>query len=144
MTHSELVERAVRWLRNSRGCEVVESGFCASCSCEIVDAIGWQRKGESIVIECKTCLSDLYADRYKPHMRSGISLGRWRYYLVPKGLCSADEIPGEHGLLWCYPRQIRTVKPAEGRGHDVESLMRECTAIWTVARRARQKIEAEG
>lgn len=66
MTHDELCERAIRWLRGTRRCNPVFSR-CASCA-EIPDAIGWSSSFSwegSTVVECKTSLSDFYADQKK-------------------------------------------------------------------------------
>lgn len=65
-THSQLVERAVRWLYGTKKCNVVLSGI-ASCS-EVPDAIGWSNSYKihgSIVVECKTSVSDLHRDKKK-------------------------------------------------------------------------------
>lgn len=110
MTHVELVERAVRWLWGTKRCNVVLSEN-ASCS-EVPDAIGWSTAGSwrgSIVVECKTSLSDFHADKKKygeyHHPEHGYRypakrisakeaaelnyvlnqterMGRWRYYLT--------------------------------------------------------------
>ena len=56
-THAELVVKATRCLKSQR-CTVVfaECGAAYSLG-EIPDAIGWNYWGESIMVECKTPLS---------------------------------------------------------------------------------------
>lgn len=66
MNHGELCQRAIRWLRGTRRCSPVYSN-CASCA-EVPDAIGWSSAchwSGSTVIECKTSVSDFYADQKK-------------------------------------------------------------------------------
>ena len=75
MTHDELCERGKRWLSGTRRCNPVFSR-CASCA-EIPDAIGWSSDG-STVIECKTSLSDFYADKKKRFMWQHPEHENWR------------------------------------------------------------------
>ena len=94
MTHAELVERAVRWLRNTQRCGLVLSEFVSS-SPEIPDAIGWKSHPMSILVECKTSVSDFYADKKKPGRIAetrGAGIGRLRYYMTPPGLLSVGMI----------------------------------------------------
>lgn len=120
MTHDELVERAVRWLKNSavypavrkdfdletddegnfvyveKGrqivntrvrCPLVLSEIHTSTS-ETPDAIGFFQGGScSILIECKTSVSDFYSDRSKPFRKQPeLGMGNFRWYMTPKGL----------------------------------------------------------
>ena len=65
-THEDLCARACRWLSGTRQCRPVFSNI-ASCS-EIPDAIGWSSRygwEGSTVVECKTSVSDFYADKKK-------------------------------------------------------------------------------
>ena len=105
MTHEQLIERAVRWLKG-HGCYFVLSGGEAYCSVgECADAIGWEFRG-SILIECKTTRADYFADRRKPWRRA-CGLGMWRYYLAPAGVIPPAKLPACWGLLECHPKQIR-------------------------------------
>jgi len=81
MTHDDLVEIARNWLWNAKKgpegtgwkhvpCKVVLTELVSGM--EIPDAIGWH-SGRSILIECKTSVSDFKADakklfRYAPEM----------------------------------------------------------------------------
>jgi len=73
-THKELVQRASKWLQNSASCPVVL--YEARGAYEIPDAIGWKAHGnQSIVIECKTSISDFKKDQEK-RARKVKSMGR--------------------------------------------------------------------
>ena len=67
VTHAELVERAVRWLRGTMGCGVVLCERDAGVG-EIPDAIGWRlRDVASHLVECKVTRADFFADLKKQH-----------------------------------------------------------------------------
>ena len=63
MTHAELVQRAGRWLRNTQKCKLVILEPKPWNCHEHVDAIGWTPFGDSIVVECKTSVADLWVTR---------------------------------------------------------------------------------
>ena len=106
ITHAYLVKRAARWLCNSNGClwVLTERG-----GMEMPDAIGFKRyDGESILVECKTTLSDFYADKRKAwRMLPTIGMGRWRWYLTPPGLLDGRELPEGWGWLECCKNCLR-------------------------------------
>lgn len=139
MTHDDLVKRAARWLKNSKRCGVVLSEF-HSASSEVPDAIGWVNGGKwSYLVECKTSLTDFYADgRKRAHrMRKYYAgLGRERYYLAPKGLLDAERVkrnrPG-WGLLEVCGRQIR--RKLKAIPFDHRSTYLEMQLIYSFARR---------
>ena len=107
MTHAELVERAARWLRNSRGCGVVVTRACVWTT-EQPDALGWNATGASLLVECKASRADFLRDRKKPHRKyPGKGMGNYRYYLTPPGLVGLEELPEGWGLLECGPRSVR-------------------------------------
>lgn len=146
MTHEELCERARRWLAGTRRCEPVFSN-AASCD-EIPDAIGWSShygwRG-STVVECKTSVSDFYADRRKYRgwrsLRWGWvqnnvsrkereatpgewteeeipSMGDYRFYMCQPGTLGADvvmEKAPDHGLLYVEGRRVREIVKAPRR-----------------------------
>jgi len=97
MTHDELVRVALAWLMNQARCAFagIEQ---QSWGPEIPDAIGWD-VDSSIVVECKATRADFLSDQKKPHRNGEHSLGRYRYYLVPQGLVTVDEVPDGWGLL---------------------------------------------
>lgn len=129
MTHAELVERAARWLRNTRRCSVVlTERYVSTEMIEIPDAIGWTRRGHSIVVECKASRGDMRADLLKPCRRREpeFGLGRVRYYLTEPGLIhDFEEVSKGWGLLEAYPERIKKVRDADARGYnrDLEMAM---------------------
>lgn len=107
MTHSELVDRAAKWLKNSFHCRVVLTELMAyTRSGEIPDAIGWVNN-KAILVECKTSLSDFHADRGKPSRRiNQPALGAWRFFLTPPGLVPTGHLGKGWGLYEVRGRQI--------------------------------------
>lgn len=144
MTHSELVERAMRWLSGQR-CNPVFSN-CASCS-EIPDAIGWSSSYKhrgSLVIECKASRGDFYADKKKRFIwrdpiggsfrftrftakqaaESGLvaeeipRMGTYRYYLCRPGIITEEMLQDHascHGLLYADNGRVKIIIPAPRR-----------------------------
>lgn len=146
MNHAELCKRARRWLKGTRRCNPVFSGI-ASCA-EVPDAIGWSSCHEwygSTVIECKTSVTDFYADKKKrlrwKHPQYGwlytgrrVSrrwaeensyeavevpvMGDYRFYLCELGVLTetlVTEHAPDHGLLCLEGRAVRVVRPAPKR-----------------------------
>lgn len=101
MTHTDLVERALKWLTASRGCyfAFAEKGYRN----EAPDAIGWIG-GWSVLVECKASRSDFYRDRRKRSRIDGAGMGQERYYLTPPRLLKADMIPEGWGLIEAWKR----------------------------------------
>jgi hypothetical protein len=68
---------------------------------EIPDVLGWDvSKGRSILIECKTSISDFRADAAKPFRQiPEDGIGVLRFFLAPAGLLPADRLPAGWGLL---------------------------------------------
>jgi len=118
-THADLVKVAGRWLRNTAGCSVVLEELCAATgNGENPDAIGW-RCGQTMLVECKTSRSDFLADRKKPfRVDPSRGLGLYRYFMAPKGLLRADEMPERWGLLEVSGRKVfRTQGHEPGQGY---------------------------
>jgi hypothetical protein len=142
LDHDKLCQRAVRWLHGTMRCEPV---YSRNASCwEIPDAIGWSGRG-SIVVECKTSVSDFRADlrkywRWKgtehewawPYDRftqksaherglskiTAPSMGDYRYYFCrPEVLSIAlvQEKAPDHGLVWWQGARIRVLLAAPKR-----------------------------
>jgi len=107
MTHTELVGRAAKWLKNFIHCRVVLVEMDAlTSSGERPDAIGWVFN-QSILIECKANRSDYYADRKKRSRYNGYpALGAWRFYLTPPGLLKPEEILDGWGLYEAHGKRI--------------------------------------
>lgn len=144
MTHCELVERAVYWLKNSQKCLVVLSEQGGGLTYEKPDAIGWQG-GESILVECKVSIADLCADFKKPSRKyPDLAIGSKRYYLVPKELESEarsvlteakmDEWTG-WGLLICHEKNIKAAwHPRGGKLSVLGKRYEECMLLATLER----------
>jgi hypothetical protein len=98
MTHAQLVEKAVRWLRRYRCGVVLSEQACVSG--EMPDAIGWKRACHSVLVECKVTRADFMADRSKPfRLKPEQGVGCERFYLTPAGLVRREELPTGWGLL---------------------------------------------
>ena len=109
MTHAQLVEKAVAWLRSYRCGVILSEQACVSG--EMPDAIGWKRASHSVLVECKTSRADFLADRDKPfRQKQEIGLGCERFYLAPSGLLDPSELPPGWGLLELRKRKVE-VRP---------------------------------
>ncbi len=115
-THGQMVEVAARWLRRTRACSVVITEMTSTLS-EIPDAIGWRvAQHWSILVECKISRGDFRRDADKPHrgILSDQSVGQERYYLAPKGVLKAADMPPGWGLIeWDGKRVSYLVKLEE-------------------------------
>jgi len=107
-THTELCCIAADWLK--RGAVFVDCmGARRRCKCTLVavevttwdpeqpDAIGWV-SDRSILVECKTSRSDFLSDKRKPFRIVG-GMGDYRYYMAPKGIIGASDLPDGWGLI---------------------------------------------
>jgi hypothetical protein len=110
--HAYLVQRAAQWLRNRRKCHVVCTEKPTWVLPLIPDAFGWTRDGVSVHVECKTSRADFFADAQKPSVERGIRLGVERWYLAPKGVLTAADVPDGVGLLEIAGRVTRRVVEA--------------------------------
>src|ERR1700690_3489990 len=111
MTHAQLVEKGVRWLRSYRGGEVRAEQACPSG--ERPHAIGWERACHSVLVGCKVTRSDFLADRAKPfRLKPEQGVGCERFYLVPTGLLRREELPQGWGLLEHNRGGIETAHPS--------------------------------
>jgi hypothetical protein len=107
VTHDELVEVGRRWLlrpwRNASGyghsaCCVVLTEIVTSAS-ETPDVIGWDGR-VSVLLECKTSVSDFKADASKFFRRNpDEGMGRQRYYVAPVGVLDEALIPEGWGFI---------------------------------------------
>lgn len=110
MTHTELVVRAVKWLKNTKHCRLV---LCKprTVTLEQPDAIGWKMQPFSTLIECKASRGDFLADRkkwFREHPHKG--MGYNRYFMTPAGLVTRDEVPKCWGLLEVKGRIVSVTK----------------------------------
>src|ERR1035441_7581374 len=109
MTHAQMVERAVRWLRLYRCGVVLSEQACVSG--EMPDAIGWKRANHSVLVECKLTRADFLADRTKPfRQQPEQGVGSERFYLTPPALVKLEELPAGWGLLEFRRGRIEVVR----------------------------------
>lgn len=129
INHAELIERAGRWLYNTRRCDPV---YCEPVgNCEIADAIGW-RMHFSIIVECKVSVGDFYSDRSKGSWGATMGMGRQRFYLTPRQVIKPHLVPEWWGLLEVHGKIIRVIKDAplrrEYQWHREVQLLARCAA----------------
>lgn len=114
MTHPQLVQKAVEWLRGYRCGVVLSEQACLSG--EMPDAIGWKRTCHSVLVECKVSRADFLADGDKPWRREPeMGVGCERFYLAPKGMIRVEELPAGWGLLECHNRKVEMVRAAAAK-----------------------------
>ncbi len=103
LSHSELVERAYNWLLNKQRCGFAFKELVTICiSGETPDVIGFKGGysaggGYSILVECKTSLSDFYADKNKIFRKyPDYGMGNQRYLLTDNELIKIEQVPELH------------------------------------------------
>jgi hypothetical protein len=142
MTHSQLVERAVRWLR-AYGCGVVLSEQ-ACVSGEMPDAIGWKQACHSVLVECKVTRADFLADRAKPfRQKPEKGVGSERYYLTPPELITADELPTGWGLLEFRRGRIAMLRASVKNLRTATGFRYEMNLLLASLRRVEVRIEPQ-
>lgn len=119
LTHSDLVKKAVAWLKSAKQCNPVFAERGSQMISEMPDAIGFGPHS-TVVVECKVSMSDLQVDAKKPHRLDGTAMGTQRYYLMPGYLYykkCRDHDFGGWGVLICddtHPaQQVRGMKSAD-------------------------------
>lgn len=128
MTHAELVDIAVRWLKDGRKCGVVlrERGVVGRA-----DALGWHKLSSApqcILVECKRSVSDFKADKGKVCRMDDEwhGIGDERYFFTPVGLLAGRALPPGWGLIeWDGRRAIVTVKSRKVPFARLQSTMAE-------------------
>jgi hypothetical protein len=142
MTHAQLVEKAVRWLRQYRCGVVLSEQACISG--EMPDAIGWKRACHSVLIECKVTRSDFLADRAKPfRLKPGQGVGCERFYLVPGGLVSREELPLGWGLLELSRGRIETIQASAKDLRSATGFRLEMNLLLASLRRVEVRVEPQ-
>lgn len=122
LTHHDLIQRARRWLLNSRSCSVVLTTGSIMC-CEIPDVLGWRGGGWSVLVECKASRADFRRDQKKWHRhKEHKGLGNERYYFAEPGVIPHDEVPEGWGLLECRPKMVKVIRESsrDSKGHVSE------------------------
>ena len=142
MTHVQLVELAVQWLRRYRCGVILSEQVCASG--EAPDAIGWKRASHSVVVECKISRGDFLADREKPfRQNTKLAMGCERFYLAPAGLLDTAELPAGWGLLEYRARKITMVQSSAKNLRSPKGFSYEMNLLLASLRRVEVRIEPQ-
>ncbi len=142
MTHAQLVEKAIAWLRSYRCAVILSEQACVSG--EMPDAIGWKRASHSVLVECKTSRADFLADRDKPfRQKQEIGLGCERFYLAPSGLLDPSELPPGWGLLELRKRKVEVVRGSARDLRTASGLAYEMNLLLASLRRVEIRIEPQ-
>jgi hypothetical protein len=142
MTHAQLVEKAVCWLRRYRCGVVLSEQACVSG--EMPDAIGWKRACHSVLVECKITRSDFLADRAKPfRLKPEQGVGCERFYLVPAGLIRREELPQGWGLLEYRGGRMETIQPSAKNLRTAAGFRYEMNLLLASLRRVEVRVEPQ-
>ena len=142
MTHAQLVEKAVHWLRRYRCGVVLSEQACVSG--EMPDAIGWKRACHSVLVECKVTRADFLADRAKLfRLKPEQGVGCERFYLVPAGFLRREELPAGWGLLELRHNKIETVHPSAKNLRSATGFRYEMNLLLASLRRVEVRVEPQ-
>ena len=142
MTHTQLVESAVKWLRWYRCGVVLSEQACVSG--EMPDAIGWKQASHSVLVECKVTRSDFLADRAKPfRLKPEKGVGSERFYLTPPGLAKIEELPTGWGLLEFRRGQVEMLHPSAKNLRTTTGFRYEMNLLLASLRRVEVRIEPQ-
>ena len=142
MTHAQLVERAVRWLRVYRCGVVLSEQACVSG--EMPDAIGWKRASHSVLVECKVTRADFLVDRDKPfRLKPEQGVGCERFYLTPPALVKVEELPAGWGLLEYRRGRIDVVRVSAKNLRTAKGFGFEMNLLLASLRRVEVRIEPQ-
>jgi hypothetical protein len=142
MTHPQLVERAVRWLRSYRCGVVLSEQACVSG--EMPDAIGWKRANHSVLVECKVTRADFLADRAKPfRAKPEQGVGSERFYLTPPALVKIEELPPGWGLLEHRRGGVEMLQASAKNLRAAAGLRYEMNLLLASLRRVEVRIEPQ-
>lgn len=138
-THADLVRLSARWLETSQRCRLVVTEFCCVMINEQPDAIGWNPRGQSVLVECKSNRADFLRDKFKSH-RYGKGLGQRRYFLCPVGVITPEDLESmpqwfsDWGLILVRKGRARLEVAAKARAeHNIAG---EACLLVNIARKA--------
>lgn len=142
MTHAQLVEKAVRWLRGYRCGVVLSEQACVSG--EMPDAIGWKQACHSVLVECKVTRADFLADRAKPfRQKPEKGVGSERFYLTLTGLVKIEELPTGWGLLELHRGRVKMAHPSAKNLRSAAGFRYEMNLLLASLRRVEVRIEPQ-
>jgi hypothetical protein len=142
--HAQLIARAVDWLRRRHKCGIILSEqYCATG--EVPDVIAWKGHCKSVLVECKVSRADFLADAGKSfRQKPEEGMGSQRFYMAPKGIITASELPKHWGLLeLCGPEVRMLVKPGRVDLRSAAGLMKEMNLLLASLRRVEVRIEPQ-
>ena len=142
MTHAQLIDRAVRWLRWYRCGVVLSEQACTNG--EMPDAIGWKQACHSVLVECKVTRADFLADRAKPfRAKPEKGVGSERFYLTPPSLVKPEELPSGWGLLELRRGRVEMVHPSAKNLRTAAGFRSEMNLLLASLRRVEVRIEPQ-
>jgi hypothetical protein len=142
MTHAQLVDRAVRWLRSYRCGVVLSEQACVSG--EMPDALGWKQACHSVLVECKVTRADFLADRAKPfRTKPDKGVGSERFYLTPASLLKREELPAGWGLLELRRGRIEMLEASAKNLRTATGFRYEMNLLLASLRRVEVRIEPQ-
>lgn len=142
MTHAQLVEKAVHWLRSYRCGVVLSEQACVSG--EMPDAIGWKQACHSVLVECKVTRGDFLVDREKPcRKKPEKGVGSERFYLTPPALVKVEELPAGWGLLEYRRGRIEMLHASTKNLRTAVGFRHEMNLLLSSLRRVEVRIEPQ-
>ncbi len=143
MTHAQLVEQAVAWLRGYRCGVVLSEQACVSG--EMPDAIGWKRASHSVLVECKISRADFLADRDKPfRQKSGARTGLRTLLSHSAADCSDRKTCRPDGACWkCASGRSKWFAARPGTSALPTGLAYEMNLLLASLRRVEIRIEPQ-
>jgi hypothetical protein len=142
MTHAQLVQKAVEWLRAYRCGVVLAEQACISG--EMPDAIGWKRSCHSVLVECKISRADFLADRGKRfRQKPDTGVGCERFYLTPRQLIRIEELPVGWGLLEYHNRTVKVTRTGARNLRTTVGFRYEMNLLLASLRRVEVRIEPQ-
>jgi len=142
MTHAQMVDKAVHWLRRYRCGVVLSEQACVSG--EMPDAIGWKRSHHSVLVECKVTRADFLADHAKPfRLKPQHGVGCERFYFMPPALVKAEELPTGWGLLEYRHGRIEMIRASQKDLRTATGFRYEMNLLLASLRRVEVRIEPQ-
>ena len=142
MTHAQLVEKAVLWLRWYRCGVVLSEQACVSG--EMPDAIGWKKACHSVLVECKVTRADFLADRGKPfRQKPEKGVGSERFYFTPPDLVKLEELPAGWGLLELRHGRVQMLRSSAKNLRTAIGFRYEMNLLLASLRRVEVRIEPQ-
>ena len=142
MTHAQMVEKAVRWLRSFRCGVVLSEQACTSG--EMPDAIGWKKACHSVMVECKMTRADFLVDREKPwRQKPERGVGCERFYLTLPALIKVQELPAGWGLLEFRRGRVEMVRESAKNLRTAVGFRYEMNLLLASLKRVEVRIEPQ-